>query len=270
MNDKKIHNAPRLNKILAIIEEHGACSQDELAKLFDVSVQTIRRDFATLRNSNLINVKSGVAYINHADTIINTDFSMRQTTHMAEKEAIALRIARDIQDGSTIFLTAGTTIEKIAAALLNKKDLTVITSSIRVANILCSSETINVFIPKGKIRNNNGAIIGSSVVEDISQFHADYTITSVGAITEEGVLLEYNIDDVAIARTMIGQSEKLIVATDYSKFSRKAAVVLCKPSSIDAIYCDQYPSAELQRTLEDNGVIFNKVDVLINIEGVDS
>ena len=243
------------------MEEHGPCSQDELAVKFDVSVQTIRRDFAVLNKNKLINVKNGVAYINNTNPQSNIDFSKRQTKFSAEKEAIARSIASDIPDGSTIFLTVGTTIEQVAAALHNKKNLTVITSSIRVANILYAFDSINVMIPKGKIRKSNGGIVGSSVVEDISQFHVDYTITSVGAITEDGILLEYNIDEVAIARTMIGQSRELIVAIDNSKLTSKAPVLLCKPSFINIIYCDKYPSAKLQKILDDNEVKFKKVEV---------
>ncbi|WP_114766356.1 DeoR/GlpR family DNA-binding transcription regulator [Vibrio rhodolitus] len=258
MSDKHFNNSPRLNQILAKIQE-APCSQDELAIEFDVSVQTIRRDFATLKQNQLINVKSGVAYIDNPTSLVNTDFTTRQSKYMPEKEAVAQAIARDIPDGSTIFLTVGTTTEQVAQALLKKKELTVITSSIRVANILCESDNIDVLVPSGKIRKNNGGIIGSTVVEDINQFHVDYTVTSVGAITEDGIALEYNIDDVAIARTMIGQSRKLIIAIDHSKYTSNASVVLCKPDLIDAIYCDAEPPAKLANIFADHGVEYHHV-----------
>lgn len=262
MNEKHLNNNPRLTQILTRIQERGVCSQTEFAEEFDVSVQTVRRDFALLKQNGLIIVKSGVAYINNNGSLVNTDFATRQTKYMPEKKAIAEAIANDIPNGSTIFLTVGTTTEQIAIALLNKKDLTVITSSIRVANLLCDADsTTDVLIPSGKIRKSNGGIIGPSVIKDINQFHVDYMITSIGAITEDGIALEYNVDDVAVSRTIMEQSRKTIIAMDHSKFTSKASVQLCKPEAIDAIYCDEYPSNELLKIFEDNNVSFHKVDV---------
>lgn len=260
MNDKLSISNPRLDHILTIIQEKGVCSQTELAEEFGVSVQTIRRDFASLKKNELIHVKSGIAYINSSKPIINVDFATRQTKFMPEKKAVAQAIARDIPDGATIFLTVGTTTEQVAYALANKKNLTVITSSIRVANALCSSHsTTNVLIPSGNIRKSNGGIIGSTVLEDINQFHVDYMITSVGAFNEDGIALEFNVDDVAIARTVMSQSRNVIIAIDHSKFSSKASVMLCKPEAIDAIYCDEYPSHELLKIFNNSNVKFNKV-----------
>lgn len=257
-NYKNFDNNPRLNKILAKVRE-APCSQDELASEFNLSVQTIRRDFATLKRNLLINVKSGVAYIN-TSLVVNADFITRQNTFLGEKQAIARAIAEDIPNGSTIFLTVGTTTEEIAKALLNKKELTVITSSIRVANILNESDSVDVLIPSGKIRKSNGGIFGSSVVEDVKQFHADFTVISIGAITDTGIALEYNIDDVAITRAMIEQSRKLIIAMDHSKYTSHAPIALCKPVVIDEIYCDCYPDDTLAKIFKDNDVLFHLVD----------
>lgn len=256
-NDKDFNSNPRLPQILARVKE-APCSQDELAVEFNVSVQTIRRDFATLKRNLLINVKSGVAYINNT-LAVNADFITRQNAFLGEKKAIARAIADDIPNGSTIFLTVGTTTEEIAKALLNKKELTVITSSIRVANILNESDSVDVLIPSGKIRKSNGGIFGSSVIEDLKQFYVDYTVTSVGAITDKGIALEYNIDDVAITRTMIEQSRKFIIAMDHSKYTSNAPIALCKPELIDEIYCDRAPSDTLSKTLRDSDVLFHLV-----------
>ncbi len=49
-----------------------------------------------------------------------------------------------IPDGSTIFITIGTTVEHVARALLNHNHLRIITNNLRVAHILYHSRALEV------------------------------------------------------------------------------------------------------------------------------
>lgn len=69
-------------------------------------------------------------------SLMNTEFSKRETAYTEEKTIIANEVANFIPDGATLFITMGTSIEFVAKALKNKNNLRVITNSIRVANIL--------------------------------------------------------------------------------------------------------------------------------------
>ena len=54
-----------------------------------------------------------------------------------------------IPDGSTIFITIGTTVEHVARALLNHNHLRIITNSLRVAHILYHNPRFEV--PDGRV-----------------------------------------------------------------------------------------------------------------------
>ena len=72
------------------------------------------------------------------EPVVNTAFEQREVSLTEEKRAIAEAIADYIPDGSTIFITIGTTVEHVARALLNHNHLRIITNSLRAAQRPCS------------------------------------------------------------------------------------------------------------------------------------
>ena len=60
----------RLNEILKLVDQKGAVRVDELAKLFNISEYTIRRDLIELSKQNkLIKVHGGATATNYAGNI---------------------------------------------------------------------------------------------------------------------------------------------------------------------------------------------------------
>ncbi len=80
----------------------------------------------------------------------------------AREKAIAEAVADYIPDGSTIFITIGTTVEQVARALLNHNHLRIITNSLRVAHILYNNPRFEVMVLGGTLRPHNSGIIGPS------------------------------------------------------------------------------------------------------------
>ncbi|CCJ94813.1 DeoR-type transcriptional regulator YihW [Cronobacter malonaticus 681] len=83
---------------------------DELAQLLDVSTQTVRRDIRKLSEQGLITRHHGGA--GRASSVVNTAFEQREISMTGEKIAIAQAIADYVPDGSTLFITIGTTVEQ--------------------------------------------------------------------------------------------------------------------------------------------------------------
>ena len=87
-----------------------------------------------------------------------------------KKKAIAEAVADYIPDGSTIFITIGTTVEHVARALLNHNHLRIITNSLRVAHILYHNPHFEVMVPGGTLRSHNSGIIGPSAASFVADF----------------------------------------------------------------------------------------------------
>lgn len=220
---------PRHDRLLMLIDERGYMNIDELASLLEVSTQTVRRDIRKLSEQGLITRHHGGA--GRASSVVNTAFEQREVSWTQEKKAIAEAVADYIPDGSTIFITIGTTVEQVARALLNHNHLRIITNSLRVAHILYNNPRFEVMVPGGTLRPHNSGIIGPSAAAFVAGFRADYLVTSV-------------------VKTMMAHSRHILLAADHTKYHASAAVEIGNVSQITALFTDEYPGPALQNLLQ--------------------
>lgn len=239
---------PRHDQLLQLIAERGYMNIDELAVLLEVSTQTIRRDIRKLSEQGLITRHHGGA--GRASSVVNVAFEQREVSMTREKMAIAEAIADYIPDGSTIFITIGTTVEHIARALANHHRLRIITNSLRVAHILYKNTQFEVMVPGGTLRPHNGGIVGPAATTFVEGFRADYLITSVGAIEPDGALLDFDVNEVSVVKAMMSHSRHILLAADHTKFHASAAVEIGNTRQVTALFTDQQPDERLQSLLK--------------------
>ena len=77
-------------EIMGILEEQKGVKIVDLSKRFGVSSNTIRRDFAKLKEQGLIRIGRGGAIIKK-DTIETSPFGLRKDIYLEEKAQIAQR-----------------------------------------------------------------------------------------------------------------------------------------------------------------------------------
>lgn len=259
MNYIELTGNPRHDKLISLVMSNGYISNEELANLLDVTTQTIRRDIRILSQNGFISRHHGGA--GRVSSITNTEFSIRETTHIDEKTAIANEIIRVIPDGSTLFITIGTTVECIAKALEVKNNLRIITNSLRVANLLYRNKNFEVITVGGILRSHNGGIIGPNVVSFIENFRADYLITSLGAIADDGTLLDFDINEVSVVKAMIRNAKKIVIAADRSKFHTSAAVEIAKLKQDMQLFTTEKPPSSIMNIIKENKVELHLVKV---------
>lgn len=241
---------PRHDQLLMLIGERGYMNIDELASLLDVSTQTVRRDIRKLSEQGLITRHHGGA--GRASSVVNTAFEQREVSLTEEKKAIAEAVADYIPDGSTVFITIGTTVEQVARALLNHNQLRIITNSLRVAHILYNNPRFEVMVPGGTLRPNNSGIIGPSASAFVAGFRADYLVTSVGAIDSDGTMLEFDVNEANVVRTMMSHARNILLAADHTKYHASAAVEIGNVSQVAALFTDEMPSLALKSWLDEH------------------
>lgn len=243
---------PRYDQLLALIAANGYMRIDELASLLDVSTQTIRRDIRKLSDDGILSRYHGGA--GQASSVINRDLEKREVSQTDEKQRIARVVAERIPDGSTVFLSAGTTIEAVAKALDVRHDLRVITTCLRVANLLYTRRDFDVMVPGGSLRHQNSGIVGPAAKDFLRGFRADFLVMSLGAVDPDGTLLEFDFNEVAVMKVMMANSRQIFVAADHTKFQSTASVALGNTSEIDVLFTDQAPPMSLASLLEQQTV----------------
>ncbi len=98
----------RHQRILALVEQRGAVSINELTEILGVSHMTIRRDVSKLEEQGLlVSVSGGVRAVSRLAA--EPSHLVKSTLQSEEKQAIGALAASHIAKNSCIYLDAGTT-----------------------------------------------------------------------------------------------------------------------------------------------------------------
>ncbi|SIS97848.1 DeoR/GlpR family DNA-binding transcription regulator [Neptunomonas antarctica] len=222
-------------------DEGGTLSSSVITNLFDVSIQTIRKDLNELSDLGLVKrVHGGITLPvqNH-----NLSFSNRQVINLQAKQAIAQRVAASIPEGSSLFLGIGTTPQQIAQALLQHTRLTVVTNNLNAAITLCQNSNIKTYLCGGLLRPADQDLTGEDATQFLRKFQVNYGIFGVGGLAENGDLLDFSPEEAHISSAIMDNSEHRILVADKSKYLRSAPIKTAEINAINSFYTDSLPHA---------------------------
>ncbi|WP_376875728.1 DeoR/GlpR family DNA-binding transcription regulator [Albirhodobacter sp. R86504] len=226
----------RQTEILEIARSEGRVVVESLAERFNVTLQTIRRDLTELADEGLVDRVHGGAVIRTGVT--NYAYAERRKMAEAAKAAIGRACAQNIPDNCSLILNLGTTTEAVARELLHHKNITVVTNNINVANILLSNESCEIMVAGGNLRRSDGGLVGDLTADFMNQFKVDYAVIGASALDLDGDLLDYDLAEIRVSRTIIRQARTSFLVTDQTKLDRVAPVKLCSLEDIDAVFID--------------------------------
>ncbi|MEB2848115.1 DeoR family transcriptional regulator [Rhizobiales bacterium RZME27] len=242
----------RQEDILAIAKTQGRVLVEDLANLFQVTPQTIRKDLNDLCDGKVLNRIHGGAVFPSGNE--NVKYDARRLMAAAQKQAIGKAAGNIIPDNSSLFINIGTTTEAVGEALVDHRELMVITNNINVANRLRVYPSIEVIIAGGVVRGSDGGIVGEAAVDFIRQFKVDYAVIGVSAIDADGALLDFDFREVKVAQAIIANARHVILVSDASKFERTAPVRMGHVSQVHTFITDICPSEEIRRICAEHDV----------------
>jgi DeoR family glycerol-3-phosphate regulon repressor len=242
----------RQSDILNIARAFGRVMVEDLARRFEVSAQTIRKDLNDLCDQRSLTRIHGGAII--ASGVENLAYEARRFVAADEKKAIGVAAAAQIPNGCSLFINIGTTTEEVASALTSHEDLLVITNNLNVAMQLYRHPRVEVIVAGGNVRRSDGAVIGSSAISLIGQFKVDYAIIGASAIDEEGALLDFDYREVQVSQAIIANARSVMLVSDSSKFQRSAPVRIAHLSQIQTFVTDAPLPVGLQTICQARGI----------------
>jgi DeoR family glycerol-3-phosphate regulon repressor len=242
----------RQSEILNLARASGRVMVEDLARRFDVSAQTIRKDLNDLCEHRSLTRIHGGAII--ASGIENLAYEARRFVAAEEKKAIGSAAASLIPNGCSLFINIGTTTEEVASALSSHEDLLVITNNLNVAMLLYRYPKIEVIVAGGAVRRSDGAVVGSTATQLIGQFKVDHAIIGASAIDEAGALLDFDYREVQVAQAIIANARSVMLVADSTKFTRSAPVRIAHISQIQTFVTDRELPAGLANICHTRGI----------------
>lgn len=241
----------RLEQILDMLNRDGQVDVINLAQLFDVTEQTVRRDLATLCQRGLATRMHGGA--RRLASTASLSYEARRMNNIAAKSAIGRKAAELIPDACSVFLNIGTTTEQVASALTRHQDLRVITNNINIIGLMQAAPLAALIQVGGMVRQSDGAVVGEEAVEFIGRYKADYAVIGASSIDDDGAILDFDSREVAVARAILKNARTRILVADQSKFEINAPVRIADIGELDFIVMDGKPSTAFARAAEAAG-----------------
>lgn len=230
--------------IIKDIQEQGQADINELAAKYEVSTMTIRRDLSKLSEEGLVTLEYGGAVLN-SGAVVEYNMYMKEAEFLEEKQRIAQECASYIKEGDSIFLDAGTTVCEVAKCIANRKNITVMTHSLLVANILSGSD-LNVIMCPGQFRKKSMAYIGQFTDDFIDMFQIDKLFLGIEGIDLECGLSVPNVEDGITKRHLIKQAKWVACLADHSKFNQMYYYKICDLGEIDLLVTDNGLQSEME------------------------
>jgi len=246
----------RRNQILAMLQKQSVIKIPDLAKAFDVSVITIRRDLDELVQAGLVQKVYGGAILapkTEAEPEAQRLFHARLAQNHREKRLIGMAAAKLVKDGETIILNIGTTALEVAKHLGTYEDLTVLTNSIPILNQLANTQ-LNVYSLGGKLRGSQLALHGSLAFKALNDFCVDKAFIGAGGITLKNGITDHNLDSAELCTAIASRSRQTILVADSSKFGKDASVIVGPLTCVNTIVTDSGISPEYADGIRQAGI----------------
>ena len=240
--------ARRHAQILDLARRTGSVAVETLAADLSVTPQTIRRDLNLLARRSMLSRVHGGAVVTSGTH--NLDREARRRVAPEVKAAIGAAAAALIPNGASLFINIGTTTEAAARALVDHRDLLVVTNNLNVVDILADRPTIEVIAAGGRVRPTDRAVVGALAMDFIRGFKVDHALIGASAIDADGALLDFDVDEVRVSQTIIAQSRSVILVADASKVGRPAPVRIGDMDAIDVFVTDRLAEPRLHRACD--------------------
>ena len=241
----------RKNAILNTLREEKHVVVSELAKQFDVSEETVRRDLDKLEKEGMVIKTYGGAVISESSTA-ELPYVVRKKANVQAKQRIADLATNLVADGDTLILDASSTAVFIAQKIKSKKDITLITNSLEVLMELSDVGGWKIISTGGALKERSCALVGNQAEECLSRFHVDKAFISCKGIDMEHGFSDSNEMHASVKRCMIESAAQVFFAIDSSKFGKLSFTTICGFEGIDAIITDTKPDIEWERIFAAN------------------
>jgi DeoR/GlpR family transcriptional regulator of sugar metabolism len=231
--------------ILDEVRRRGGVRVNELTRKLGVSDMTVRRDLDALaRQGVLEKVHGGAVPVVEASTH-EPGFEAKSGLELTAKGDIARAAAELVGPGSAIALSGGTTTYALAQQLLDVPDLTVVTNSVRVADVFHVAQRTSgqrpgaaTVVLTGGVRTPSDSLVGPVADQAIASLHFDVLFLGVHGISVEAGLSTPNLAEAETNRRLVQSARRVVVVADHTKWGTVGLSSFAKLEQVDTWVTD--------------------------------
>jgi len=243
----------RRERLLQYVEAHQRVTISEICEQFLVSPATARRDLELLEQEGQVRrFHGGALALRSAPP--EPPFAERSAEQAEEKQRIGQAAAALVDDGETLFLGSGTTVLEVARNLRQRRDLTIVTNSLLVMNMLAPVSSITLIGLGGILRSSEQSFIGHLTELALNELHVHKVIMGIRAIDLEAGITNDYLAETQTDRKILSISRELILVADHTKCERISSVSLAPLSIVHTFVTDSRAPSEFTSALRERGI----------------
>ncbi|ARZ66307.1 DeoR/GlpR family DNA-binding transcription regulator [Streptomyces sp. HU2014] len=236
--------------ILDEVRRRGGVRVNELTRRLNVSDMTVRRDLDALARQGVVEKVHGGAVPVTEATAHEPGFEAKSALELAAKEDIARAAARMAARGGAIALAGGTTVFALAQRLVDVPDLTVVTNSVRAADVFHTAQRsvsstgpaarpgAATVVLTGGVRTPSDTLVGPVADAAIRSLHFDVLFIGVHGISAEAGLSTPNLAEAETNRHFVRAARRVVVLADHTKWGTVALSSFATLDEVDALVTD--------------------------------
>ena len=232
----------RRKDIVEKIQKLKTVKVQDLMKEYQVSIETIREDLAFLEEKGYLHRVYGGAVLHEYYSPLEMGHRQREQLNSREKQAIGKIASSLINDVDSVFIDYGTTTIEAVRNLAGKKNLTVLTNAVPIAQELAqiSRNAIGwkIILLGGELREDELTVYGDIAVSVLKNFNVAKALIGAGGIDLKSGLTNYFYEDAGIHRLAIEQANTVIALAAHDKFGVITLNRICAVEDLDILVTD--------------------------------
>lgn len=226
----------RHKQILDMLEQNGAVSVRGLTGALFVSEATVRRDLAELERAGALKRTFGGA-VSVLETGKQIPLFIREGMNSSAKSEICARAAKLVKDGDTVFIDGSSTAQYLVKYLSHLENITVVTYSIKTAELMCQSH-IKTYCTGGLLIENSLVCTGHQALEFAERVNPDICFISCKGVDGTGKFTDTSEEETVIRRAFLNNSATRVLLMTQNKFKSRYFHTLCTADEVDYIFSD--------------------------------
>lgn len=235
------NNDKRRNDILKKLDQNSPLRIRELADMFLVSTETIRKDLFVLEQRGQVNKTHG--YVHRKDGYDELPIEVKVEENTELKDQIARRAIDFVSDYSIVYLDPGSTTLSMVRYFSLKKGCTIVTSSIRIAQSLLSYKH-EILLIGGLIQKKGTTTTGAFALDNLKHVKIDIAFMGTDGFKNCHGPTTFSFQELSVKQKVMEQSKQKILLCDKSKFNKTGTYPFARFSDYDKIITNSIDAKE--------------------------
>jgi DeoR family fructose operon transcriptional repressor len=248
----------RKRKILELLVNDGKVQVKDLAVLLKVSTETIRNYLNDLEQEEKLKKVYGGAinpvFFNNEPPALKKEIINKEAKERIGKMAVSI-----INDNDVIAIDEGSTPLQLTKRLKEKRNLTIITSSLNSLSVLIDLMSQNLFSGKiimlgGEVNTTHHRIAGELTLEMLNNIYVDKYFVSADGLSKNAGVTSYDTSKGIVTKKLIEHANKTILLLDHTKINKRTHYKMAGLEDIDMVISDKSHPENWESFLNEHNV----------------